>query len=129
MPKKIRSQKKAQVGTEALLGVGLVLFTLIIVLTITSNWNTQKDILEVSYSNESSCRILAFTIDQAYAAGDKTRIDFELEQNTTIDKDRRMVFFNGYPCNVSAKLKENETLLKGRIRIKNTDNEVDLENA
>ncbi len=118
-----------QIAIETLFGVVIILLGAIFVSLNIMSWNLQKDTLEQAYSFENTCNRLSLVISQVYSTGDKTRIDFWLDHNVSINKDNKLIFVENAFCPVGVKLKEDETLSAGRIIIKNSGGEVNLENA
>lgn len=107
--------KKAQVSTEIILAVSVMLFLLILVLLFSANMRMQSDLLKEKSESVKLCYSLAALLSKANAQNYSTSL-FQLEKDANISGN--MIKIGNISCNFFGNL-PNTNLGNGTIEIKN----------
>ena len=110
-------KNKAQIATETLFAIGIVM--LIFILLIPININKRNEIRDTGIFLEKLQDCRTFVNSVSRASTENLEITFSVKNNLTQKADSKTIDSGGVLCNSLVSFSEDISLNKGNVRIKN----------
>ncbi|MAG08761.1 hypothetical protein CMO89_04755 [Candidatus Woesearchaeota archaeon] len=125
--------KKSQVSIEFIFALGTILFIFLIILGFMFNRSKDLSDSKTELDKRSTCLLISSLITSAFANGEGTIINISIDYNVSIstsdlNTDYKELGVEGIYCQ-SINPVQTANLRKGKIRIRNINNYINIQNV
>ena len=123
--------RKSQISLEFMFAIGIIFFIFLIIFAFMFNRNMELRKSETEINKRNTCLLISSLITSAFVNGDGVIIDTSIDYNVSIEGTdfKEMDVENKTYCLLAINTVYNERLKKGAIEIKNTNNDIEIDNV